>query len=96
MERERSLFEKRDQENMRKLKALRQQKVQLIEQQTEKQSELSDAIESLQERARSLEGDLDHAVRVREELIRLTLGEVCDKEALKRWLTTEEQERLKL
>ena len=95
-DRERKLFEQRNAKNNEKIKQVREAKAQLIEQYSQKQSELYDTIESLQKETRELENRVEKLTRVKEELIRVAANEPYDKESLMAWLTSTEKIKLKL
>lgn len=95
-DRERKLFEQRNAKNNEKIKQVREAKAQLIEQYSQKQSELYDTIESLQKDTRELENKVEKLTRVKEELIRVAANEPYDKESLMTWLTSSEKIKLRL
>ena len=95
-DRERKLFEQRNAKNNEKIKQVREAKAQLIEQYSQKQSELYDTIESLQKETRELGTKVEKLSKVKEELIRVASNEPYDKESLLTWLTSAEKVKLKL
>lgn len=95
-ERERAVLEKRNRSTHDKLKELRRAKAELIEESAAKQTELYDTIDGLRKEIRDLETKVEHLTRIKEELIRVCAREVYDKDALKKWLTSAEMQKLKL